>query len=184
MKKTILLILLALVPMFIFAQEGKETESKSKAVEFSKKDGTLLRKEFYDIGSVKGIEFQVLIMTDELSKEKLGALRIKTSYYSSVGTDDYVGTLDFDEIDACLKSLEYIQNTIITSTPATYTECGYSTKDNVEIGTYSSEKKGWVVYIQTKGYTTRSLKFVDLKEFPKVIKYITSAKSKIQELVN
>lgn len=171
------------MPMAMFAQSEKEPESKSKAIEFSKKDGALIKKEFYDVGVVKGIEFQVLIMTDELSKEKIGALRIKTSRYSSSGTDEYVGTLDFDEIDACLKSLGYLQSNIISSTPPTYTECGYATKDDVQIGAYSSDKKGWVIYIQTKGYTTRSLAFIDLKDFPSVIESITTAKAKIQELV-
>lgn len=52
------------------AQEKKEEESsKSKTVELLKKDGVLLKKDFYDIGKVAGATFQNIVITALLSKE-------------------------------------------------------------------------------------------------------------------
>ena len=160
MKKVLLLIAL-LIPMVSNAQEQKE-KSSSKTVEFLSKDGSFFKKEFYDQPSVGSsynkIDCTVLIITDMKSNEKRGCLRLTTHYPSSSGNDDYIGTLDPDELDACVMCLDKIQSDITTTVPSTYTEAEYKTRDGVQIGAYWNKKKSeWVIYIQTKSYTCRSL---------------------------
>jgi hypothetical protein len=117
MKKIASLLFVALLCVASFAQEQKKEDSKSKAVEFSARDGSLIKREFTKLGKVGGVDFQVLLLTDVLKNEKLACLRLTTTYYSSASrsSDEYIGTLDADEIDACLKSLDYCYTTLTKS---------------------------------------------------------------------
>ena len=107
---TLMCVLLACVPVFAQSQVKEEIpESKSKSLEFLKADGTFIVKEFYDLQKVKGVECQVLIMSNAVSGTKMGCLRLETNYRSQYSSDSYIGTLDSDELDACIQSLEYIK---------------------------------------------------------------------------
>ncbi len=158
-------------------------ESKSKTVEFLDRNGQFLLKDFYDLDPIQGVKNQVLVITDILSNKKIGCLRITTSYYtSSLGTDDYIGTLDSDELDACVKCLQYIKDNVIGSTSDNYKEIGYTSRDNLQIGAYYSSKSSkWVVYVQTKGYTSRSMKVIDSEKIDNLITVFNTAKNLIIE---
>lgn len=182
MKKLLLLIAL-MMPIALYAQEQKE-KSSSKTVEFLSKDGSFFKKEFYEQPTVGGsynkIDCQVLIITDMKSNEKRGCLRLITHYPSSSGNDDYIGTLDPDELDACVLCLEKIQSDITPTVPATYTEAEYKTRDGVQIGTYWNKRKNeWIIYIQTKSYTSRSMSTVDTSNLPNLIQNLKDAKEMI-----
>lgn len=167
-------------------QENSKDESKSETLRFLKKDGTCFMKEFYDLGKVKGVECQVLIVTDVVEGSKIGCLRLITEYVSSVTSDTYIGTLDYSEIDACVKSLEYIKSTI-QSQPSIYTEIEYKTNDGIEIGAYYNEKgglsavKGWRAYVYTKSYTSRSAEYFDASNVDALIVILKNAKTVIAE---
>lgn len=186
MKKTLITIVLMCCCLFAFSQEKQvaEQESTSKTIEFMKKDGTLLQREFYPLGKVKGVDCQVLIITDLISKKKIGCLRLETQYSSSYNTDTYIGTLDYDEIAACIKSINYINENLLNVTPTTYTEVEYNTRDKVKVGAYSNEKKGtWSAYVQTKSYTTRSLDFFAANDLQQLVSIMEQAKSLIEEKI-
>lgn len=125
----------------------------------------------------------MLIVTDLLQDVKMGCLRLKTTHYNSyTSSDTYIGTLDYDEIDDCIKSINYIKDHIISSNPNVYTETNYSTRDNIEIGAYYSEDKvTWKAYVQTKDYTSRSMKFFDSDSLPLLLEIMTNAKTMIEE---
>lgn len=180
MKKILLIVMLVSLNMMVNAQDKQEEKSKSQVVEFLAKDGVLRTKEFYQLGSVGGAKFENLIICDVIRGTKIGALRIETSYYTSIGTDTYIGTLDADEIDACIKSLKYIKDRIAQVPPQTYTELEYQTKDGVSFGCYNkTDKKGvstWQVYIRTKKYTSRSAEYFSAEKIDEVIAILEKAK--------
>lgn len=89
--KKILFLLMITACLSSYAQEKQEDLSKSKTVELLQKDGVLLKKDFYQIGDVPGVNFQNIVITNVATGEKTGALRLKTSYYSSLGSDTYIG---------------------------------------------------------------------------------------------
>lgn len=186
MKKLLLLIAL-IMPMALLAQEKQEKEkSSSKTIEFLSKDGSFLIKEFYDLPKVgtsyDRIDCQVLIITDMKSNEKMGCFRLTTHYPSGSGTDDYIGTLDPDELDASVMCLEKIQSDILSTTPTVYTEAEFKTRDGVQIGTYwnkTKNKSEWVIYVKTKNYTSRSLSSVDVSNLPNLIQNLKDAKEMI-----
>lgn len=177
--KKVVFILITLFCLSANAQEKKQEEaSKSKTVELLSKDGVLLKKDFYDIGKVAGVTFQNIVITDISTGTKTGALRIETSYYSSLGTDTYIGTLDYDELAGCIKSMTYIKDNVITTTPANYVECEYKTKDGVSLGAYLSTTKKesvWKIYIQTKQYTSRSQHFMKSENISEIISLLNQS---------
>lgn len=182
MRKIIFIILsVVLVCNTSFAQDVKN-ESKSKSIEFMAECGNLIKKEFYDLPGIKGITNQVLIITDVLSGKKIGCMRIETSYYNGRSSDSYVGTLDYEELDACIKSLTYIKDELLQTKPEVYTETEYKTLDNLKLGAYYSEEKNkWMAFIYTKGYTSRSAEFIDSSNIVTFINIMNQAKAMIAE---
>lgn len=186
MKKILMVTLLTLLCGFSYAQEKKDAsqESSSKTLEFMKKDGTLLQREFYQLGKVNGVECEVLIITDVISKKKMGCLRLKTRYFSSssFSSDTYIGILDYDEIDACMKSITFINESVITTTPTAYTEVEYKTRDRVEVGAFYQEKLStWKAYVQTKSYTDKSMAFFAASDLSQLLTFMGQAKTLIDE---
>lgn len=182
MKKVLLFATLLLIGCVAVAQEQEKSESKT--VEFMQKDGTLLQRETYPMNSIKGLsaECEVLVIKDVVSGSKMGCLRIETSYYIGSGNSStYIGTLDFDEIDACIQSLEYIINSVLPSTPEVYTEYRYRTRDGLEVGVYWSSGKKWQAYVQTKQYNSRSMKSFDNALLPDFVAMLQNAKTSITE---
>ena len=163
-------------------KQSAEPESASRTLEFMKKDGTLIQREFYPLGKVKGVDCEVLIITDIISKKKMGCLRLTTEFPSSYSTDSYIGTLDYDEIAACIKSIDYINENLIETTPPAYTEIEYKTRDKVEVGAYYSEKKNtWSAYVKTKSYTSKSMEFFAASDLQQLASIMGQAKSIIEE---
>ena len=101
-------LLLFSLNVAIAQQTNLVDEPKSEILGLMKNDGTYLKKEFYDL-KILGGEWKVLIITNVLENTKTGYIRLETSHYSSVSTSSYVGFFDFDEIDMCIKYLEYIK---------------------------------------------------------------------------
>ena len=193
MKKLFILLVLLCSVAVSNAQE-KETENRSKAALFEESKGSLIRKDFYNLPKVGGLENNVLILTDIFTGTKIGCLRME--YY-----DDYndlrAGYIDFEELDAAIKSLSYIKETILYTTPDVYTEFSFKSKDGVQLGTYFNEKtQKWVVFIWLRKWSDflvevnaepkcSSRKYAlhcDVTQLSKMIENLKRAKSKIQEL--
>lgn len=180
----ILAIALLSVSAVAFAEEAKEEASKSSTVEFLKQDGTLILKEFYPEVNIGGVKFQVLILTNVVTGQMMGCLRLETKYVSQYTADTYIGTLDADELAACIQSLNYIKNTLSATAPSHYEECEYRSRDRVVLGAFFSDRKAkWDVYVQTKSYTTRSMKTLSIEDLSKVISTMELAQTTIKNAV-
>lgn len=186
MRKLFIILAVALlsVPTLAFAEdEAKEEVSTSSTVEFLKQDGTLILKDFYPEVNIGGVKFQVLILTNVVTGQKIGCLRLETKYVSQYSSDTYIGTLDADELAACIQSLNYIKNTLSTTTPKYYEECEYRSRDRVVLGAFYSERKAkWEVFVQTKSHTTRSMKTLSIEDLFRVISTMELAKNTIKSV--
>ena len=185
MNKVLLFVLAAFVTVAGYAQtKASEDKSESKTLEFMAQGSSLIKKEFYDLETVKGVKCQVLIVTNLLQNTKLGCLRLETTYTGYSTSDTYIGTLDYDEIDDCITSINYIKENILPSVPETYTETAYSTRDKIQVGAYYNEKKlAWTAYVYTKSYTSRSAEFFDSASLTSLVEVMTKAKEMIAEKI-
>ena len=67
MKKILFFAVAVLLSASTFAQsKATEDKTESKTLEFMSRGSSLIKKEFYDLESVKGVKCQVLIVTDLL----------------------------------------------------------------------------------------------------------------------
>lgn len=75
-----------------------------------------------------------------------------------------------------------MKDNILSKDAETYTEAQYTSRDKVEIGAYFDEtKKKWTAYIQTKSYTTRSMKFFEAANLDALAAEMQKAKDMILE---
>jgi hypothetical protein len=87
----------------------KEPSEKSKIESFSLKTGSLIRKEFTMIGSVKRVEIKKLVLTDVLTNSSLSGVKLETAISKTYGSTTEACFLDADEVDAFIKSAKYLR---------------------------------------------------------------------------
>lgn len=183
MKKIVLTLCVVCIAIASFAQEH-ENKSESKALDFMSAGSALMKKEFYDLGAVKGVKCQVLIITNVLQNTKIGCLRLETSYVGNYTSDSYIGTLDYDEIEDCISSINYIKDNVLPNKPVTYAEIEYSTRDRIKVGAfYNNKKSSWTAYVYTKSYTSRSAEYFDSTSLSDLVAIMVQAKNMIAEKI-
>ena len=200
MKKTLLLplaIMLSLfsgctqqtsVPAATAPQIQDEEETKSKTVDFLEKSGDLIKKEFFDIGEIKGpystrVIFQNIVMTNVVTQRQIGALRLETESPLSNGTDTFIGTLDSDELQACIQSVKYIRDNMFTQKASTYTECEYQSRDGVLIGAYSNLRNSsvsWELYVKPQKHISRSSIYLSMDKIDELISLLEKAQAQLK----
>lgn len=186
MKKLFLFTVLFTIAALSFAQERETEKSASEAVRFEKSVGSLIKKDFYNLVDAENdYKVDVLILTNVLSGAKVGCLRWENRYradYMSSSYIPYIGTLDFDELDAAIQSLTYIRDTLLPTVPDNYTEVVFESKDGMMLGAYfDNNENKWTIFVRTKSYTQDSTKNFRNQFLPKMIEMLINAKSKIQE---
>lgn len=185
MKKTILLAILA-ITAFIpsFAQEADKQESKSNTILFQERGNSLMERKYFDIGTIPGVEFQNIVISNVQSGEKVGALRFITSDYSSVlkRSETFIGTIDSDELESCIKALEFMNNIVNTQDITEVdTEYEFRSRDNVRICIFTSRKKSWEMVIQPVQYSNRSSLYLKADKMPEIIELTKKAKAQLDE---
>lgn len=184
MKKLFILLVLLCSVAVSNAQEKETEKPQSKATLFEQSIGSLIRRDVYNLPKVGGAEIDVMILTDILTGTKIGCLRMVTKYHWPYSDDisTFVGYLDFEELDAAIKSLSYIKETILPTTPDVDTRFTFNFKDGGQLRIDFNEKtKKWVISI----YTQKDIKSkteCDETQLSKMIENMKTAKSKIQEL--
>lgn len=193
MKKILLLVFL-FISLIAGAQKSPiaqgqsiTKESKSKAVQFMDRDGSILKKVFHNLGKVKGIECQVIIITDLKNNEKIGCLKLGTKSFFAGLSSNYNGILDSDELAAAIQSLEYIKDEVLPNKPSTYTEVLYISRDNVKLGAYTDVNEfsngklyNWKVFVKPDYYDD-SFEDFNKKHIETFIEYLKKAQSIISE---
>ena len=204
MRKIFIVLVLGLVSIICFGQNiGTGTATATETVEFADNSeseivklmnngSTLTKKEFFDLPEVKGVSFEVIIITDMVKGNKYGGLRLITKYTAPYLSNTYIGTLDYSEIDDCINSMNVIKNDILPTTPSVYTEVRYKTKDYVEMGALFSPNNSWAliqapstgkwfVYISTKSYLNNSTAIIPAKQIDAIISNLQESKRIIEE---
>lgn len=179
MKKTTLTLGLIIAGFAISAQEPKVKEqAKSNAEKFSERSGSLIQKEFFEIGEIKKCELKVIHYKDLISNQKTSALKFEYEYKSSYSSDTKTALLDADEIDGLIKSIKIIQESIFPSTPSDYTEVSFRSRSGFEAGCYS-KKDSWSAYMKLESYDSNSYVFMDKEDLIKLLIILEQAKAKL-----
>ncbi len=157
------------------SQETKEKES-TKVGSFSSKSGTLIERQFLDVGKVKGLEVKVIKLKDLISNASLSALRFEYSTSYSGGTK--INQLDGDEVEGLVKSMQKLVNDVFISSVDVYTEITFQSKSGFEAGAYfDTSKKVWKPYLKIEKYDSKSNVFLELEDFSKLLELIKQAQT-------
>lgn len=156
--KVFLPIFLLLFSAITFGQVVKPTPEReqSKLEAFSARSGTVIERQFIDIGDVRGVKIQVYKVMDLVSKTNISGLRFEYTVRSSYSTDDKIAVLDSDEVDGLIKTIDMLKATVFPSTRDSYTEVEYRSRGGFEAGAYYSDKK-WTAFLKLEKYDSKSI---------------------------
>lgn len=178
-KLTLTLAMILMVTMTFAQQVGKVKEQNiSNAEKFSDRAGSLIQKEFIDIGSLKKCDIQIARFTDLIGGQTSSAVRFEYEYKSSYSSDTKVALLDEDEIDGLIKSIKIIQGKVLPTTPTNYTEVSFKSRSGFMAGCFS-EKKSWTSYMKLDKYDSNSYVFMDKDDLSKLLELMEQAKLKL-----
>ena len=179
MKKITTLFIGLLLTSLAFGQ-AKVEKQITQAEQFSATAGTLIEKQFIDIGKVKGISIQVMKLKDLNSGTSKTALRFEYEYKSSYTSDTKIATLDLDEIDGLLKSMNNLKANVFSSTRDVYTEVAFKSRTGFEAGAYYEvDKKKWVAYVKLERFDSNSEVFLKTDDFTEILTLVEQAKTKM-----
>lgn len=176
MKKLLVVLMSIMAFTFSYGQTVTKEKELSNAEKFSSKSGTLIEKEFVDVGTLKKAEIKVIHYTDLISSESVSALRFEYEVAGSYSSDTKIASLDADEIDGLIKSIKMMQEKVFTSTPTNYTEVTYKSRGGFEAGCYWS-KGDWSTYLKLEKYDGKSYIFLKKDDFPELLSLLEKAKT-------
>jgi hypothetical protein len=179
MTKFLLTIFFAICSHTIMAQQTKsKVEESSNAEKFSVREGSLIQKEFIEIGDIKKCDIKVVHYTDLTSGQKTSAVKFQYEYKSSYSTDTKAAFIDVDELEGLIKSIKLIQDKIFPAIPANYTEVSFRSRDGFEAGCYS-KKDSWSSYMKLERFDSNSYVFMDKEDLSKLLSLLEQAKAKL-----
>jgi hypothetical protein len=179
MKKIITLTIALLMTIFAYSQEKVEKQT-TQAEQFSATAGTLIEKQFIDIGKVKGITVQVMKFKDLNNGTSQSALRFEYEYKSSYSSDTKVSVLDLDEIDGLIKSITNLNTTVFSSTRNVYTEVTFISRTGFKAGAYYDvDRAKWVTFVKLEKFDSNSQVFLTTEDFATLLTLVEQAKTKM-----
>ena len=135
----------------------QQERQRGNAESFSRKSGTLMSKQFLPIGEVKSVKIQVVQYKDLINENKEQAIRFEYEYYDSYldQTETKLGSLDKDELEGLIKSINIMRTVVFNSFTEHYTELGFFSRTGFKAGCYSMPGD-WKFYLQLDQYDDRS----------------------------
>lgn len=181
MKKVILfltVLIMGATTIFSQTQLTKEQE-QSNAEKFSAKAGTLMQKEYLEIGKIKDAEINVVYYTDLINNAKTNAVRIEYEHVGKYTSDTKTAVLDADEIDGLIKSIKLIQEKIFPITPTKYIEVSFRSRGGFQAGCFWSKEK-WSTFLKLEKFDSDSYVWLSKEDFPTLLNLLEQAKTKLQ----
>ncbi len=178
MKKLIYSVLVLFLCFSANAQDQTKEKELSNAEVFSAKAGTLMQKEFVDVGVLKKCKIMVVYFTDLISNNKQSALKFEYEYVSSYSNDTKAALLDPDEVDGLMKSIKIMQDKVFPTAPTNYTEVYYQSRGGFEGGCFMS-KNTWSTYLKLEKYDDKSFVWLNIDDLATLYTYLEQAKAKL-----
>ena len=96
-------------------------------------------------------------LKDLINSRSKSALRFEYEYKSSYTSDTKIATLDLDEIDGLIKSMNGLKTNVFPSTRDVYTEVTFTSRKGFKAGAYYDvDKAKWVAYMKLEKFDSNS----------------------------
>ena len=177
--KYLFITLLILLSLNSVAQIKKTDDApKSQLEVFSERAGSMIKKEYFDVGKVNHITFQVLKLTDILTNTTVVGLRMEGQSSGTYSTTK-AAFIDADEVDGLIKALNYVNTTVLNHTPPENDiEYNFHTRSGFAAGIFNYRNK-WMGYLKLVRFDNDSQFDFTSEDFEKVKDIIVEAKGKL-----
>jgi hypothetical protein len=174
MRKYLLIALavLFLAPIVSFAQvkeEEKAKEPPTKLEAFLAKKGTLIVKDFYELGELRGLgkmQLNALIIYEPgMENTKIRGMRVEITEAGSYGRSN-TSFLDLEEVESLSKAIAYMADLAEKwkgINREAYTEVIYATKGDFNVGFY--QKGSEMRAFASSGYIGKASFFMEVEDF-------------------
>lgn len=177
--KKILVAVLITFSLTAFSQDLKKDLETTKSDKFSQRSGTLLQKDFIDLGNVGGTEVKILKIKDLNNNESNSSVRFEKQGYGTY-SDTYINAIDKDEVDGLIISIKNLIDNVLKTTPTTYTEVTYSSRGGLSLGSYFDVKKAkWTNFLKIEKYTSKSMGTLNESDLQNLLNLLEQAKPKL-----
>jgi hypothetical protein len=176
MKKT--LFTLAFGLLFFISNAQSIEDAQSKAEEFAGKSGTLIQKEYIDIGSLKKCTIQLVHFNDLFSNTQHSAIKFEYEISTGSITDSKPSYVDIDEIDNFMKSIKIMQEKVISNKSKNYTEYYFHCRSGFESGC-TNEDGNWKIYLILKKLDGERYVWITIADLALLYTYLEQVKAKL-----
>jgi hypothetical protein len=160
------------------AQAQTVAREQSNIEKFSAKSGTLIEKQFVDIGTIKKVKIQLLTITDMIASAKISGVRMEYVSSGRYTSDTKVTFLDSDEVDGLIKSINILKTRVLNSTRDNYTEIVFRSRSGFEAGGYFSEGK-WTTFVKLERFDKDSYVFMTPDDFDGLLMLLQQTKPRL-----
>lgn len=176
MKKFLTIVALVLLCKTGFSQETTKIDSYKT---MSLQKGSLIVKDFIDIGNFNTVKGEIAILTNVTSGVKVYALRVSKEYQNSKYDNGVaIGVYDEKEIDSAITALKYMMKKVNEENSSSYSEVIYKNNSESEFGYFVRDGN-------FRGFFTvneKGTQYFEIREFNDLLKFFTLGKEKIREI--
>jgi len=173
-------ILVGNVPAIAQQLAQSESSPKTKIEAFQVQTGTVVIKGYSEIGRVSAmgsVEVSAMEFTDASTNKKQTGVLIEIKESGRLENKDR-SFIDYDEVDALLKGLDYISKATADVTKLGQFEATYKTKGNFSATTYNNSS-GKIAAAVKSGYIRPATAFLSLEQLNNLRDLIVQAKQKL-----
>ncbi|UOF76947.1 hypothetical protein [Bacteriophage sp.] len=160
--------------------KSQQDKEQSNIEKFSSRSGILFEKTNIPVGSFRGVKVQVMTIRDLINQSKTAGLRFENIVTTRIGSDTKIASLDDDELDALVKSLEIIKTDVLPSARQNYTEIIYRSRSGFEAGCFYSGGK-WSAFVKLERYDKDSYVFIEPPDLDSLLALLKQAKPILQQ---
>lgn len=166
----------------VMAQQTKEGEKgpRTKLEAFQAQTGTVVIKGYSEIGRVAAmgdVDVKAMEFTDASTGKKQSGVLIEVGESGRLQNTDR-SFIDFDEVDALLKGIDYISKTTSNITKLGMFEATYKTKGYFSVTTFSSSS-GKIEAAVKSGYIRPANAYLSLEQLAQLRALIVKAKQQL-----
>jgi hypothetical protein len=178
MKKSVITLAWVFLFFTVVYSQPQTVREQSNLEKFSAKSGTLIEKQFVDLGHVKSVKVQLLIITDMIVNSKIVGVRMEYVASSRYSTDTKATFLDPDEIDGLIKSIGILKSRVLNSARDNYTEVVFRSRGGFEAGSYFSDGE-WKTFVKLERFDKDSYVFMKPEDFDVLLSLLQQAKQRL-----
>jgi hypothetical protein len=178
--------LLLLFPPLVLAQQTAqaEREPKTKLEGFQAQTGAVVIKGYSVIGRVVAlgsVEVNAMEFTDATTGRKQSGVLIEIKESGRLENTDR-SFIDYEEVDALLKGIDYISKVTSDVTKLSMFEATYKTKGYFSATAYSSSRPGKIEATLKSGYIRPASAYLSLQQLAELRALIEQAKQKLDSV--